>query len=136
MSTYEKAPRDEAMVELGQMHLYDDITTSTEAVAELDDGNINLTKRRSSFLEEVDGGNIIRTKRMNSSVQFKRNDTITKIVKRQSDAMMTHAVEIEEGTFAKSKGLSSAQAAELLLIHGHNVLPEKKVCYSDRCIFF
>jgi hypothetical protein len=49
-------------------------------------------------------------------------------VKRNSEAMITLAVELVESLMIKfSSGLSSVEAEKLLNIHGLNVQPKKKI---------
>ena len=67
-----------------------------------------------------------------TSISFQKNETITKITRRntQNTEGMSHAIEITdnpEPEFRISKGLTTAEYEKLLALYGLNLLPEKKI---------
>jgi H+-transporting ATPase len=91
---------------------------------ELGDVDIVQAPRQNSLLKDDLAVEAVRT---SSQVVFQRNDSVTKIVKKASESMLTLAVELEEDPFVMSHGLTNAEAEKLLAKHGLNVLPEKKI---------
>lgn len=87
--------------------------------------DVSLPRTKHTLVE--DNGEIC-AQRSSSAIVFQKNDSVTKIVKRNSESMMTLAVQLDENPVLKfSSGLSSIEAEQLLNIHGRNVLPEKKI---------
>ena len=122
-STTEDGGGSASAVELGE------IKVAEESALE-ESSKIHVQRKRSSFLQQItkkDNDTTIAVSRTDSTIRFKKDQTVTKIVKRQSDAMISHNVEIQEDAFLISKGLTTAEAEALLKKHGPNVLPEKKV---------
>ena len=65
--------------------------------------------------------------RVDSGIYFRSNPSLSNIVRKRSEAMLSHNVEIQDTNKPDfSRGLTSDEARDLMRKHGPNLLPEKK----------